>query len=105
MYRLNYFIKLIILSILLSLIFLELSAQDDTDKRENIPQISERLFFGGTLGLQFGTYTHIEASPLLGFWLLPRVAVAVGRIYKYIKDPVGATGVWGGKGFVRLLLI
>ncbi len=98
-------VKLIALTILLSLITFEAFAQIDNIEGNNVPLVRERFFYGGSFGLQFGTYTQIEVSPLLGFWLLPRVGVAVGPIYKYLKDPIGSTGVWGAKGFVRLLII
>lgn len=73
--------------------------------RKAAPPIRERIFFGGNFGLQIGTYTYIETSPMVGFWLLPRVAVAAGPSFKYIKDPFGDTDVWGGKSFVRLIVV
>lgn len=78
--------------------------QEDSG-RGNAPLFRERILFGGSFGLQFGTYTYIEASPVIGLWLLPRLNVAVGPVYKYLKDPFGSTGVYGGKAFTRLILI
>lgn len=69
------------------------------------PPLRDRMFFGGNFGLQFGTYTYIETSPIVGIWLLPRVGLAGGPTYKFLKDPVGSTSVFGGKGFTRLILI
>ncbi len=69
------------------------------------PPVRERIFFGGNFGLQIGTYTYIEASPMVGLWLLPRIAVAAGPSYKYIKDPFGDTDVWGGKSFLRMVVV
>jgi hypothetical protein len=69
------------------------------------PPLRERLFFGGGFGLQFGTITNIELSPLVGVWVLPRVAVAGGPTFQYYSDPYLETIIYGGKGYVQLTLI
>ena len=53
-----------------------------------VPALKERLFFGGNFALQFGTITDIEISPMIGLWVLPKLAVAVGPSYTYYKAPV-----------------
>ena len=42
-----------------------------------------RWFAGGNLGLQIGTVTLIDVSPLVGYMLTPKLAVGVGATYKY----------------------
>lgn len=69
------------------------------------PPLSERLFFGGNFGMQFGTYTNIEASPLIGIWLLPRLSIAAGPTFQYYKDPYGRTNIYGGRSFLRFTVI
>lgn len=69
------------------------------------PTLRERIFFGGSFGLQIGTYTYIETSPLVGLWLTPRLNIAAGPCYKFLKDPYGSTDVFGAKAFTRLVLI
>jgi hypothetical protein len=54
--------------------------------RETPPPLRERLFFGGSFGLQFGSYTNIEINPIIGLWVLPKVALAVGPGYQYFSD-------------------
>ena len=61
---------------------------------EKAPAISERIFFGGNFGLQFGTVTNIQIAPIVGFWLRPRIAVAVGPEYQYYKDPYYKTNIY-----------
>lgn len=69
------------------------------------PPVRERLFFGGSFGLQFGTVTNIEVSPLAGIWLLPRLALGAGPSFQYYKDPFGRTSIYGGRAMIQLNLI
>jgi hypothetical protein len=55
-------------------------------KKETPPPLRERIFFGGSFGLQFGSYTNIEINPIIGLWVLPKVALAVGPGYQYFSD-------------------
>ena len=73
--------------------------------REEPPPLSQRLFFGGNLGLQFGTITDIQISPVVGVWLLPRLAVAIGPDYRYFKYQSDHTSIYGGKGYVQFVVI
>jgi hypothetical protein len=77
------------------------------DQKDNngTPSFKERLFYGGNLGLQFGTITDIQVSPVVGYWLLPRVAFAIGPTYRYYKDPSAETALWGAKAYVQLAVI
>jgi len=73
--------------------------------RQGAPPIRERIFFGGSFGLQFGSLTDIEIAPIAGFWVLPRIAVAAGpdyRFYSYYKDN---THIYGGKTYLELTLL
>ena len=82
------------------------SAQEQViSQSQGRPKFSERLFFGGSFGLQLGTITNIEVSPVVGLWLLPRVAVAAGPSFQYYKDPYGRTAIYGGRSFLQFTLI
>ena len=69
------------------------------------PPLRERIFFGGNFGLQFGAFSYVEVAPVVGIWLLPRIAVAGGPTFKYMSDPAGKTDVWGGKSYARFVVI
>ena len=58
--------------------------------RNDVPPIKERLFYGGSFGLQFRTVTDIDISPVVGIWLLPRLNIAAGPKYRYYKDRYSA---------------
>ena len=68
------------------------------------PPLAERLFYGGNFGLQLGTITNIQVSPVIGIWLLPRVAVAAGPVYQYYKSPLGETDIWGQRLFTQFVV-
>ncbi|TDQ14754.1 hypothetical protein DFQ04_3348 [Algoriphagus boseongensis] len=64
----------------------------------------DRLFFGGNLGLQFGTVTFIDVSPLVGVMITPRLSGGAGLTYQYYDDNrfQGANGSsYGGRVFGR----
>ncbi len=72
---------------------------------KDTPALRERLFFGGSLGLMFGSITDVQLSPVIGIWVLPRIAVAVGPSYRYYKDQYSKTAIYGGKGYVQFTVI
>ena len=74
-------------------------------RKEEKPPIRERLFFGGSFGLQFGTITYIDVSPIVGLWVLPRVAIAGGPNYTYYKFYDDKTSIYGGRFYTQYLLI
>jgi hypothetical protein len=73
--------------------------------KKDIPPLRERLFYGGGLGLQFGTVTNIELSPIIGLWVLPRVGIAAGPTYTYYKDPYFHTSIYGGRTYAELIIL
>lgn len=87
------------------LLFISFTTIYGQKTREKPPPLRERLFFGGNFGLQFGTITNIQVSPIIGLWVLPRVAVAVGPNYTFYKDPLDQTNIYGGKGYLQFIVI
>jgi len=79
-----------------------LSGQSD---RGAAPPLRERLFFGGDMGLQFGTITNIQLSPTIGLWLTPRLSIAGGPTYQYYKDPSFSTDLWGPRAYSQFMII
>lgn len=94
------------LSISLIVVFILLSSfQNAEAQRQQAPPIGERIFYGGNFGLQFGTLTDIQVSPVVGFWILPRLAVAAGPSYRFYKLFDDRTHIYGGKAYVEFTML
>jgi hypothetical protein len=72
--------------------------------------LKDRFFFGGSIGLQFGDYTYIDVSPMVGFKVTEKLHAGLGFTYIYLDAEVlvNNTGVkrystsdYGGRIFGR----
>jgi long-subunit fatty acid transport protein len=63
------------------------------------PKFSDRLMFGGDIGLSVGTYTYINVSPAIGYRVTDRLIVGLGPIYVYenYKNYNLESSMYGGK--------
>lgn len=65
----------------------------------------DKIFFGGNLGLQFGTVTFADVSPLVGYRFNDKISAGIGATYQYYhyKDKYYdfETDVYGGRVFGR----
>jgi len=96
------------LVVFLTLITLNIAGQQPgagQKTRREVPPVKERLFFGGSLGLQFGTFTDIEVAPIIGLWVLPRLGIAVGPNFRYYKDPLDNTLIYGGRTYAEFIFL
>lgn len=87
------------------------NAQTDEFQNKKKSDLRSRLYFGGGFGLQFGTVTLIELSPLAGYKITPRLSAGISPTYKYYsyKGYYGPsqnlkTNVFGGSIFARCML-
>jgi hypothetical protein len=70
-----------------------------------VPLLKERLFYGGSLGLQFGSVTDIDLSPIVGIWLLPRLNLAAGPKYEYYKYYKERANFYGGRVYTQFVFL
>jgi len=76
--------------------------EDSKDKKEKKKgwYRESKLYFGGNLGLSFGTYTYIELAPIAGYKITPRLWAGLGPKYMYVKErSYYETSVYGIKTF------
>lgn len=66
-----------------ALLSINLLAQDPSINEK--PKFMDRLVFGGGLGVQFGTITFIDVSPVVGYRLTEKLEAGVGATYKYYR--------------------
>jgi hypothetical protein len=67
------------------------------------PGFGKRVYFGGSFGLQLGSVTYIDVSPLAGYMITRNLSAGLGVTYRYYKDNYVDyhTNIYGGRLFVR----
>ncbi|MFN8153994.1 MAG: hypothetical protein U0Y08_06860 [Bacteroidia bacterium] len=107
--------KILRLSIVLILLSVNLIAQDTTStapppgSRRDKEPFKDRLFFGGNLGLYFGSLTYINISPTIGYRFSERIGAGLGPAYSYYSDKRDSkytytTNTYGGRLFGQYLI-
>jgi hypothetical protein len=100
--RIRLFKKFISLILVLVASFTVLYAQVS---KKDTPPLKDRLFYGGSVGLQLGTITDIQISPIIGLWVLPRLGVAAGPNFRFYKNPFEKTTIYGGRSYLQFLFV
>ena len=100
-------------SILLVLSFLFIGtifvqAQGEDNSLKDVPP-SERVIFGGGVGLGFGSYQdYIMISPSIGYMLTKKLMAGVNLTYQYNKykyyTPAITSNSYGGGPFARFMV-
>ena len=100
-------LKRIIFLWVLGLVPLISLAQEQPKKKkvegEEKPSFAEKVYFGGNFGLQFGTVTFIDISPIVGFKVTEDFSVGTGISYRYIKylGMTNGINIYGPRAFAR----
>lgn len=102
-----------ILPILFFCLFHFSQAQDTTDvlpaKSKPSKPFKEKIYYGGNIGLSFGSYTMIGIYPLIGYKITPKLSAGVKIAYEYIVDKRYSsnytTSNYGGSIFTRYRII
>jgi hypothetical protein len=71
------------------------------DRPEPKTDWRNKFFFGGEIGLQFGSYTYIGAFPMVGYHITEKLSSGIGGTYIYLDDKPNhySTSLYGGKVF------
>jgi hypothetical protein len=103
----------VILPILFFCLFHFSQAQDTTTvaqaKLKESKPFKEKIYYGGSIGLSFGSITMIGIYPLIGYKFTPKISAGVKVAYEYIQDRRYATNYstsnYGGSLFARYRII
>jgi len=57
------------------------------------PGMGKRLYFGGGIGLSFGTVDYVEIAPMVGYRVTPDFNLGLGVFYRYRNDDRYEEGV------------
>jgi hypothetical protein len=77
--------------------------QRETQARENL-RLIDRMYTGGSFGLQFGTYTNISLLPILGYRVTDKFSIGAGAVYHYSKFNRFSFSSYGARFFGQLEL-
>lgn len=55
--------------------------------------------------MQFGNYTDIEVSPVIGLWILPRINIATGPNFRFYKVYSSKTTIYGARAYSEFLFL
>ena len=105
--EINKIISILFLSFFISVATVYGQDTPDTDEetyRDEKAPFKERLYIGGNLGLQFGTITFIDISPVLGYKFTERFSAGPGLIYQYYNFRGAGFSSYGGKVFARYII-
>jgi hypothetical protein len=79
--------------------------QPEQKQQQKKESVWDRMSLGGYLGMQFGTVTNIDISPLLIYRVIPSLYTGLGMTYLYYKDkryePDYTSNGIGGSALVR----
>lgn len=87
---------------------------DYANPHSNVPESPEdqsefwdKVFVGGGLGAQFGTYTAVEVSPVIGYQINERLQAGLSFTYRYYEDKKlrFSTNTYGGGVFTRVFIL
>lgn len=101
--------KTLLAGIICLLVQLPVKAQSNEDNPYASLPFKKRLFYGGDLGLSFGSVTYIRVAPLVGYNVSPKLAVGVSPSYEYYSDnrysPKYTSTMYGGSAFARYFVL
>jgi hypothetical protein len=69
---------------------------------EEAPEtLMDRMFWGGSFGLQFGTFTNVSLLPVLGYRASETFWLGIGGVYHYRSFRGASMHNYGGRAFAQ----
>jgi hypothetical protein len=75
------------------------------EPEEEKQEFIDKLYFGGSFGLQFGSYTNITLLPIIGYKLTDKLSIGPGVVYHFISDGGINLNNYGGRAFTQLEVV
>ncbi len=98
--------------IIIILVFFSISvnAYSQKEENENTKNLKNKIFFGGSFSLQFGSITAINIDPVIGIRPIPRLSMGIGGKYQYYNSRSDVfnnyeTHIFGGSIFSEYVII
>lgn len=70
---------------------------------------SEKIFWGGSIGLQLGSITQVDVSPFVGYRVTERLSSGFGGTYQYFRDTrpnsTFETDIYGARVFSSFVVV
>ena len=106
-------LKNILLIILVSQtisVFAQFDEFEDNNNQTKPPfKLTDKLFYGGNFGMQFGKVTLLELSPQIGYYVNDYVGIgisATGMYYRNkLSNPLISDFIYGGSIFSQLYIM
>lgn len=97
----------LVLNILLAFALLLFYTDAQAQYLEDDRGIKQRIFYGGNMGLTFGSVTVISISPEIGYRLTNRWSAGLGGTYIFYRDNVydETFNIWGLHQFTSFTII
>jgi hypothetical protein len=81
---------------------------------ERDKKFTDKLFYGGAIGLSIGDVSQVDIVPIAGIWIIPQWSLGVGGRYSYYSHRgyfIGGPSqtyrshIWGTSAFTQVLPI
>lgn len=83
--------------------------KDKKTPKKNQTPLMKRIYFGGSFGATFGTYSSIRINPIIGYKITPKLSAGVKFYYEHVRSKYfGSTysaDNYGGSLFSRFRII
>lgn len=77
-------------------------AVEKTQKEKEEVEFIDKLYFGGSFGLRFGSYTNITLLPIIGYKVTEKFRIGTGPVYHFISDGGISLHNYGGRVFSQV---
>lgn len=76
---------------------------EEADREQQ--EFIDKLYFGGSFGLQFGSYTNITLLPIIGYRVTDKFSVGTGVVYHFISGGGISLHNYGGRGLAQVEVV